>query len=104
MAENNKGYEGYQKLIGTGPTEEQLEARKKAGVTSRSFDYNGKDNEWNCTVYFQNGDPLKMNFYIWSATREQMEASLQKDLGYSVEWSKWSGGNGHYSCELRRIK
>ena len=101
----SKGYEGYQELMGFGPSEEQKKARQAAGITSKHFNFKGKGNEWNCTIYFdRDGEPLRMNYYIWSATNEQMMASLEAELGYPVEMVKSWGGNGHYTADMRRAK
>jgi hypothetical protein len=102
MSETDKGYEAYQEMIGTAMSPARKRKLEAAGVTSQSFDYSGMDNEWYCTVYFKDSEPVKMNLYVWSATKEMMRKSLSDDLGYEVEFGKWYGGNGHYSAELKR--
>lgn len=105
----DSGYEGYQDTIAEidgNPVDKEAraKAREAAGVTSKSFDYSGKDNEWNGTVYFQEGVPFRINFYVWSATKEKMNESLSKDLGFPVQLVHWHGGNGHYSAEIEKVE
>jgi hypothetical protein len=104
----DSGLEGHYDMISSvdgKPVDKEArsKARKKAGVTSASYDYNTPGNEWNCTVYFEHGEPFRMNFYIWNASQTAMIKSLSEDLGYPISMTGINGGNGHYSCKLKKV-
>jgi len=101
-------YEEYQDMIleidgRSVDKEARTRAREEAGITTRSFDYRGEDNEWNGTIFFEKDVPVRVAFYVWSATEEKMHESLSQDLGFAVRLVRWQGGNGHYTADIERV-
>lgn len=94
------GYEEYTKALGYGPSEEQLKERVAAGITTKDLDFDGEGNEWYGTVYFKEGNPFRIAFYVWKATDEKVHESLSDALGTPIKLENWSGGNGHYTADI----
>ena len=99
-------YQKYQDWInGVSGKPVDEEARQKhfeeQGITTEDFSWRGHNNDGSATVYLKDGEPVKVNYYVWNLSQENLQKNLEERFG-PIELSDETGGNGHYSASIRR--
>lgn len=90
-------------LIGK-PVDKEVREKlwKENGITSKDFHFKVEGADWDATVYYQHGKPIRMDYYIWTCTDESWEEAKKEILGDDFKFENGSGGNGHYSTDIVR--
>lgn len=79
-------------------------AEKDPRITYKDLSFDGPPGQQgSCTITFLDGNPIYLNWYIWSLDREWMYQQVEKELGKSIKLSNMSGGNGHEGADLEVI-
>ena len=74
-------------------------------ITVVDLDFNeGPGKEGSATITFLDGEPVYLNWYIWSLDRAWMFEQVENKLGSKFKLSNMSGGNGHEGADLELIK
>lgn len=70
------------------------------GVTTQHFNRNDSDNSWYGTIYYKDGVPTLIKYYIWTFSPKMNEELNAANPDYEM-WDDQSYGNGHGAAAFR---